>query len=55
MMGFLILKVYVMWSVVSMMTGLGLGVVIRRGDRVRKDRFLSGVFASLERLQTTRS
>ena len=53
-MGILILKVFVMWSVISTMTGLGVGVVIRRGDRVRKDRFLSCVFASLERMQASR-
>ena len=54
-MSILILKVFAMWSVVSTMTSLGVGVVIRRGDRVRKDRFLSCVFASLERLQASRS
>jgi hypothetical protein len=54
-MGILILKVFAMWSVISMMSGLGVGVVIRRGDRVRKDRFLSCVFASLERMQASRS
>jgi hypothetical protein len=54
-MGILILKVLAMWSLVAMVTGLGLGAIIRRGDRVRKDAFLSCVFATLETLQASRS
>jgi hypothetical protein len=53
-MGILILKVYVMWSLVALAAGLSLGAAIRRGDRARKDVFLSCVFASLETLQTYR-
>ena len=53
-MGILILKILMMWSLVSLATGLGAGAVIRRGERVRKDEFLSGVFASLENLQESR-
>jgi len=54
-MGILILKILALWSLVAMLTGLGLGALIRRGDRVRKDVFLSCVFASLENLQASRS
>jgi hypothetical protein len=54
-MGILILKVLAMWSLVAMVAGLGLGAAIRRGERVRKDEFLSCVFATLETLQASRS
>ena len=54
-MGTLILEILVMWSLVAMVAGLGLGAAIRRGERVRKDEFLSCVFASLESLQASRS
>jgi hypothetical protein len=53
-MGMLILKVLAMWSLVAMVAGLSLGAAIRRGERVRKDEFLSCVFASLETLQAFR-
>jgi hypothetical protein len=53
-MGILILKILMMWSLVSLATGLGVGAVISRGERVRKDEFLSCVFASLENLQESR-
>ena len=54
-MGMLILKVLAMWSLVAMIAGLGLGAAIRKGERVRKDEFLSCVFATLENLQASRS
>jgi hypothetical protein len=54
-MGILILKVFAMWSLVAMVAGLGLGAAIRRGERARKDEFLSCVFATLETLQASRS
>lgn len=54
-MGILILKVLAMWSLVAMVAGLGLGAAIRRGERARKDEFLSCVFATLETLQASRS
>jgi hypothetical protein len=53
-MGILILKVFGMWSLVAMIAGLGLGAAIRRGERVRRDEFLSCVFASLETMRTSR-
>jgi hypothetical protein len=53
-MGILILKVLAMWSLVAMVAGLALGAAIRRGERVRKDEFLSCVFATVETLQASR-
>ena len=53
-MGILILKVLITWSIVAVATGLGLGAAIRRGERIRKDEFLSCVFASLETMQAYR-
>ena len=54
-MAILILKVLVMWSFVAMLTGLALGAAIRRGERVRRDEFLTCVFASLETMEAYRS
>jgi hypothetical protein len=54
-MGILILKVLVTWTLVAVATGFSLAAAIRRGERVRKDEFLSCVFASLETLQASRS
>jgi hypothetical protein len=54
-MGILILKVLATWSLVALVAGFGLGAAIRRGDKVRKDAFLSCVFSSLESLQAYRS
>jgi len=51
----LILKVLVTWSLVAMVAGLGLGAAISRGERVRKDEFLSSIFESLETMQGFRS
>ena len=53
-MGILILKVLATWSVVGAIAGLSLGYAIRKGDQVRKDIFLSSVFASLETQQGSR-
>jgi hypothetical protein len=54
-MSILILKVLGMWSLVAVVAGLALGAAIRRGERVRKDEFLSCVFASLETMRASRS
>jgi hypothetical protein len=54
-MGILILKILATWSVVALVAGLGLGAAIRRGERVRKDEFLSCVFATLETTQAFRN
>ena len=54
-MGILILKVLAMWSLLATVAGLSLGAAIRKGERIRKDVFLSCVFASLETSQESRS
>ena len=54
-MGILFLKILVMWWLVGMATGLSLGAVIRRSERVRTDEFLTYLFGSIEALQTSRS
>jgi len=53
--GILIVKVLATWSLVALVAGLGLGAAIRRGERVRKDEFLSCIFASLETQQASRN
>jgi hypothetical protein len=50
----LILKILAIWSVAAFIAGLGLGLIIRRSERVRHDEFLSCVFASLEAMHTSR-
>jgi hypothetical protein len=54
-MGILILKIMVSWSIVAMIMGFFLGAAIGRGERVRRDEFLSCVFATLETMQASRS
>ena len=49
-----LLKVMVTWSAVAIVTGFSLGAAIRRGDRLRKDAFLSCVYAYMEAMQTSR-
>jgi hypothetical protein len=53
-MGLLILKVLASWSLVAIVAGLALGAAIRRGERARKEEYLSSVFATLETLQASR-
>lgn len=53
-MGVLIVKIFAMWSLAALATGLVLAAAIRRGERIRKDEFLSYIFASLESLQASR-
>jgi hypothetical protein len=54
-MGILFLKILVMWWMVGVAAGLVLGAIIRRGERVRTEQFLTYVFGSIEALQTSRS
>jgi hypothetical protein len=54
-MGILILKVLAAWTLVAVATGFSLAAAIRRGERIRKEEFLTCVFASLEMLQASRS
>jgi hypothetical protein len=51
----LILKILGMWSTAAIVGGLALGALISRGEQVRKDEYLTTVFASLEILQSSRS
>ena len=44
-----------MWWMVGVSAGLVLGAIIRRGERVRTEQFLTYVFGSIEALQTSRS
>jgi hypothetical protein len=50
----LVLKILTIWSALAFVTGLGLGAAIQRSDRIRKDEFLTRVFAIAEALQTSR-
>jgi hypothetical protein len=54
-MGILILKVLAMWSLVAVVVGLTLCAAIRRGERLRKEEFLSYILASLDTSQAFRS
>jgi len=47
----LVLKVLVLWFVVASVTGLALGAMIRKADRIRKDEFLADLYSTLETLQ----
>lgn len=53
-MAILVAKVFVVWSSLAIVTGLALGAVIQRGERSRKDVFLSSLFAAIETLQASR-
>ncbi len=54
-MAILTLKILVSWSALAVVTGFALGAVIRRSDRLRKDLFLTCVYAYLENMQTSGS
>ena len=53
-MSILLLKILAVWAWIALVAAFGLGAAIRRCERVRKDEFLSRVFASLEALQASR-
>ena len=40
-----------MWFLVALVTGLALGAMIHKADRIRKDEFLAGLYSTLETLQ----
>ncbi len=50
-MGLLVLKIVVIWMVIAFAACLALGAAVRRGERIRKDTFLTCVFDSLESLR----
>jgi NhaP-type Na+/H+ or K+/H+ antiporter len=54
-MGILILMISIIWFVAGLVTGLALGAIIQRAERVRTDDYLSCVFASLETIQAFRN
>lgn len=54
-MGILILKILVSWSIVAMIMGFFLGAAIGKGERLRRDEFLSCVFATLEAIPVYRN
>jgi uncharacterized membrane protein YccC len=54
-MGILILKILASWSIVATVMGFILGAAIGRGERVRREEFLSCLFATLETVQAYRS
>jgi hypothetical protein len=51
----LVFKILVSWSALAIVTGFTLGAAIRRSDRVRKDVFLTCVYAYLETMQASGS
>jgi hypothetical protein len=53
-MGILAMKVLVLWSLVATIASYVLGAVIRRGERVHKDEFLTAIFATLSSQQASR-
>jgi hypothetical protein len=50
-MGFLAITGLAMWFQVALMTGLALGAMIRKADRIHRDEFLADLFLTLETLQ----
>ena len=54
-MGVLFLKLLVTWLFVAVVVGFSLGAVIRRGEQIRKDEFLTYLLASIEALQASQS
>jgi hypothetical protein len=50
-MGVIALEIVAIWSLVAVALGLALGAVIRKGERVHTDEFLTAVFSTLESLQ----
>ena len=53
-MAMLVMKIMLIWWAVAIVTGFGLGAAIRRGDRLRKDAFLSCIYAYMEIMQASR-
>ena len=50
-MGILAIRALAMWFLVASVTGLALGAMIRKADRVRKDEFLADLYSTIETLQ----
>jgi hypothetical protein len=50
-MGILVMSVLAMWFLVALVTGLALGAMIGKANRIHKDEFLADLFSTLETLQ----
>jgi hypothetical protein len=53
-MGILAVEILTIWSLVALFTGVAMGAVIQRGDRLRKDEFLTFLFATIANQQASR-
>jgi len=53
-MGILAIEIFATWSLVALMTGLALGALIGKAERVNQDEFLSTLFSNLEAFQASR-
>lgn len=53
-MGLLVVEILATWSLIALMTGLALGAVIGKAERVNQDEFLSTLFSNLEAFQASR-
>jgi hypothetical protein len=47
-MGILIMRVLATWFLVALGTGLALGAMVGKANRIRKDKFLAALFSTLE-------
>jgi hypothetical protein len=54
-MAILLLEALAVWCGLAVALGFALGAAIKRADRVRKDAFLTCVFATIETLQASQS
>jgi hypothetical protein len=53
-MGILAAEILATWSFVALMTGLALGALIGKAERVNQEEFLSTLFSNLEAFQASR-
>jgi hypothetical protein len=53
-MAILAVEIIAIWSLVALMTGLALGSVIGKAERISQDEFLSVLFSNLEAFQASR-
>ena len=53
-MGTLMIEIAGIWSLMAIVTGLGLGATIRIGNRIHQEEFLSCLFSAAEAWQSSR-
>jgi hypothetical protein len=53
-MAILAVEIIAIWSLVALTTGLALGAVIGKAERLNQDEFLSVLFSNLEAFQASR-